>query len=187
MIATASSEIDRRVRLWRQHGMDRSSRTHQSGGSATETYPVIGYNFRMTDIQAAVGLVQLTRLEQIIASLRRLAACYVDRLGKESGLVLPREPDWARSNWQSFCIRLPSRADRDHATACLQREGIAARSGIMNAHREPCYADADSRFPLPRSEAAQDHCLILPLHSKMTEVDVDTVCSALTRDGRSQG
>ena len=103
MLTTASAEYDQKFRLWRQHGMSVSDRErHGSSSVIFENYLSVGYNYRMTDIQAAVGRVQLRRLDDIIAQRRDLAALYWQYLGDVPELSLPGEPSWARSNWQSF-------------------------------------------------------------------------------------
>ncbi len=107
MITTADAEWDASFRLWRQHGMSLDARArHESGQVAFESYGRRGFNFRLTDIQAAVGRVQLERLDEIVAERRRLAARYSERLAVLTGVEAPREADDVRSNWQSYCVRL---------------------------------------------------------------------------------
>src|SRR5262245_17667805 len=98
----------------------------------------------MTDIQAAVGREQLKRLPEIVEVRRRLADRYRQLLGHVAGLELPREPEWARSNWQSFCVRLPPQCDQRAVMQRMLDEGVATRRGIMCSHREPAY-DGRSR------------------------------------------
>jgi len=159
-----------------------------------ESYPVLGYNYRMTDIQAAVGREQLKRLPDIVAGRRTLAERYRTLLSDVRGLRLPVEPEWARSNWQSFCVRLDERLDQKSVMQRLLDHGIATRRGVMCAHREPAYppeswscrpAGRDCDCPpgscrrLANSERAQDHGLILPLFHQMSEADQDRVVEAL--------
>ena len=80
---------------------------HSSPQVVFESYPELGFNYRMTDIQAAVGREQLKRLPEAIARRREMAARYRPALADIPGLVLPAEPEWARTNWQSYCVRLP--------------------------------------------------------------------------------
>jgi perosamine synthetase len=94
-------------------------------------------------------------------------------------LQLPHEPSWARSNWQSYCIRLPESCNQRGVMQAMLDAGIATRRGIMCAHREPAYEDARVSGSLTESEAAQDHCLILPLFSQMTLADQQRVASEL--------
>jgi dTDP-4-amino-4,6-dideoxygalactose transaminase len=152
---------------------------HGSPEVIFEEYPVFGYNYRMTDIQAAIGRKQLERVSQLVSHRRALAACYDELLGNIEGLLLPLEPEWARSNWQSYCVRLPDRVDQKTVMQELLDQGISTRRGIMCSHREPPYSDAKPRHDLRQSELAQDHAILLPLYAQMTEEEQVTVANAL--------
>lgn len=121
MIATSNADFDRQFRLWRQHGMSVPDTVRHSAHEVIfESYSMLGYNYRMTDIQAAIGREQLKRLPEIVARRRFLARRYGKILLSIPGLGLPAEPEWARSNWQSYCVRLPrglrpATGDADHA------------------------------------------------------------------------
>jgi dTDP-4-amino-4,6-dideoxygalactose transaminase len=128
-----------------------------------ESYQQLGYNYRMTDIQAAVGREQLQRLPRIVAERRALASAYDDLLRDAPGFRTPVQPEWARSNWQSYAVTLPAQADQRQVMQMLLDAGISTRRGIMCSHREPAFADAPLRFALPHSEAAQDRTVLLPL------------------------
>jgi dTDP-4-amino-4,6-dideoxygalactose transaminase len=143
-----------------------------------EEHNIIGFNYRMTDIQAAVGRAQLTRMPDIIAARRKIAARYNELLQNNLGLETPKEPEGARSNWQSYCVRLPSHCDQRTVMQAMLNAGVATRRGIMCAHREAPYRDA-LHAPLPNSEAAQDQCIILPLYPQMTDDEQRSVASAL--------
>src|SRR5207244_11483854 len=107
MLTTANAELDRAFRLLRQHGMSVPDAVrHASDQVIFESYPVVGYNYRMTDIQAAIGREQLKRLTAIVARRRELAARYQDALQSIDGVIVPREPRWARTNWQRYAIRV---------------------------------------------------------------------------------
>ncbi|MDO8607349.1 MAG: DegT/DnrJ/EryC1/StrS family aminotransferase [Phaeospirillum sp.] len=182
MITTGDAGFDAKFRLWRQHGMSVPDAVRH--GSATvifESYDELGYNYRMTDIQAAVGRCQLTRLTGLVEERRRLVAHYGTLLGAITGLGLPVEPAYARSNWQSFCIRLPDRADQLAVMQAMLDQGVATRRGIMCSHREPACADLPLRFALPESEAAQDRCILLPLYPGMTGDEQAIVAEGLEK------
>jgi dTDP-4-amino-4,6-dideoxygalactose transaminase len=142
---------------------------------------VLGYNYRMTDIQAAVGREQLKRLPDIVAGRRALAKRYSELLANNIGLESPTEPECARSNWQSYCVRLPSHCDQRTVMQAMLDAGIATRRGIMCSHREAVYSNQPLRHPLPHSEAAQDHCIILPLYPQMTVVEQEQVATVLKK------
>ena len=151
---------------------------HSAREVVFEEHAVLGYNYRMTDIQAAVGREQLKRLPDIVASRRRLAARYKELLADIPGLGLPFEPAWARSNWQSFSIRLPERCEQRAVMQFMLDRGVATRRGIMNAHREVPYRRA-APYHLPESERAQDRNIVIPLYAQLTTDDQDYICAAL--------
>jgi perosamine synthetase len=180
MLTTANAEWDGSFRLLRQHAMSVPDTVrHGSHKVIFESYPTLGFNYRMTDIQAAVGREQLQRLSDIVGSRRLLAQRYDRLLAGIPGLRLPREPPWARSNWQSYCVRLPDECNQQRVMQSMLDAGIATRRGIMCSHREPPYAHALVSGSLGNSEAAQDHGLILPLYPQMTPSDQDSVCAEL--------
>jgi dTDP-4-amino-4,6-dideoxygalactose transaminase len=180
MIATANGEWDARCRLLRQHAMSVPDTVrHGSNEVIFESYAALGFNYRMTDIQAAIGREQLKRLQDIVTRRRVLAERYAELLADIPGLGLPREPSWARSNWQSYCVRLPEACNQQHVMQAMLDAGIATRRGIMCTHREPAYVDARAGGSLTESEAAQDHGLILPLFPQMALSDQHRVASEL--------
>ena len=179
MLTTDDPKLDARFRLLRQHGMSVPDTVrHASPQVIFESHPEVGYNYRMTDIQAAVGREQLKRMPDIIAARRRLAARYTKLLQDNLGIVTPHEPDWARSNFQSYSVKLPDRVDQRAVMQAMLDAKIATRRGIMCAHREACYAGS-AHASLKHSEAAQDHCIILPLYPQMTDAEQDTVVKEL--------
>lgn len=180
MLTTADPALDQRFRLLRQHAMSVPDTVrHGSPQVIFEAYPEVGFNYRMTDIQAAVGREQLKRLPEIVRARRALAERYHQLLIAIPGLTLPREPSWARTNWQSYCVRLPQGVEQRPVMQQLLEAGVASRRGIMCSHREPAYASLPRRFALPHSEAAQEHCLLLPLYPQMTPDDQQRVATAL--------
>jgi len=183
MLTTADPDLDRKFRLLRQHGMSVSDTVrHSSSTVIQEEYPVLGYNYRMTDIQAAIGREQLTRLSGIVSRRRALAERYRERLANVAGVTIPTEPEWARTNWQSYAVRV----DAGHRRQIMQRmldAGISTRRGAMNAHREAAYPAGTWRAAssLRESEAAQDAAVVLPLFHQLTEADQDRVVEELAR------
>jgi len=173
MITTNDAALDRRFRLLRQHGMSLPDTTrHLSRSVLFETYPTVGFNYRMTDIQAAIGRVQLERLPAMLLRRRALADAYRLALGEIPGLEAPDPPGYARSNFQSYAVRVTRDfpLSRDDLMQALLDQGISTRRGIMNAHQEPAYA-GQWHGPLPHSEAARDGVILLPLYDTMTRDD----------------
>jgi perosamine synthetase len=180
MLTTSNPEFDRKFRLLRQHGMSVPDTVrHGSTQVIFEDYLVVGFNYRMTDVQAAVGRKQLERLPELVARRRALASRYAELLGNIEGLILPAEPEWARSNWQSYCVRLPGRVDQKEVMQKLLDQGIATRRGIMCSHREAPYSNGTRRDDLRQSELAQDHSILLPIYAQMIEDDQVRVASAV--------
>ncbi len=182
MLTTANRDLDRSFRLLRQHGMSVPDAVrHSSDRVIFESYPVVGYNYRMTDIQAAIGREQLKRLPAIVARRRELAARYEERLQSIDGIVVPREPRWARTNWQSYAVRVGAWIDQQTLMQRLLDAGISTRRGAMNVHREASYPQGSWRAGsgLGQSDDALDTAIVLPLYHQLTEEDQDRVIVTL--------
>lgn len=195
MLTTANPEWDKQFRLWRQHGMSVPDTVrHGAKQVIVESYPMLGYNYRMTDIQAAVGREQLKRLPEIVARRRELAARYHQMLADIPGLKLPTEPEWAKSNWQSYCVRLPEGCDQRQVMQAMLDAGVSTRRGIMCSHGEPAYQQeawscgvdrqqckcaAGKCDRLRESEQAQEQAILLPLFHQMTAEEQDYVVGQL--------
>ena len=182
MITTANAELDSRFRLLRHHGMSVPDTVrHSASDVVVERYPVLGYNYRLTDIQAAIGREQLKRLPTMVQRRRALASRYHERLTGMTGVMLPEEPSWARSNWQSYSIRLAPDRDRNAVMRRMLTAGVATRPGVMNAHREAAYPAGSWRAAgdLRNSDLARDSSVMLPLYPQMTDDDQDNVVRAL--------
>jgi dTDP-4-amino-4,6-dideoxygalactose transaminase len=183
MLLTDDAQLAGRLRRLREHGMAVSA--HERHASATvvvECYEELGFNHRMSDLQAAVGLVQLGRLDAVVAERRSLAARYRDELADVPGLSLPADPPYGTTNYQSFVVRLDDDlpVDRDVVMQELLDQGIASRRGIMAAHLEPACRDLPAP-PLPVTERLTRRTLILPLFHGMEPVQVERVAAALAR------
>jgi dTDP-4-amino-4,6-dideoxygalactose transaminase len=180
MLTTRNADWDAQYRLLRQHAMSVPDTVrHGSDRVIFESYPTVGFNYRMTDIQAAVGREQLKRLPDIVRRRRELASRYTDLLADIPGLGLPAEPQWARSNWQSYCVRLPQHAEQRGVMQAMLDAGISTRRAIMCSHREAAYADLPPRHQLTRSERAQDRCILLPLFATLNRTELASVAQAL--------
>jgi len=195
MITTRYEEWDQQFRLWRQQGMSvPDTARHASQKVIFESYVELGYNARLTDIQAAVGIEQLRRLPALITRRREQVQNYRGLLSDIPGLICPEEPEWAFSNWQSFCVRLPDHCDQERIMQAMLDNNVATRRGIMCIHREPAYeieswtcgqgleacgCPAGFCERLWESERAQEKCVILPLYHAMTDRDQETVARRL--------
>jgi perosamine synthetase len=190
MVVTDDALRAERLRRLREHGMSMgAAERHARGGAAIEQYLEVGFNYRMTDLQAAVGRVQLGRLDAVVARRRELAARYHDALADlaDDGLVhLPGDPPHGLTNHQSYWVLLGDEAGtgRDDLLAALAAQGIGARRGIMAAHLEPACAGL-AHGPLPVTERLSRDSLILPLFHELTPDDQDRVVRAVRAEVRS--
>ncbi len=180
MLTTANPEYDRKFRLWRQHGMSVPDTVRHSASQViVESYPEIGYNYRLTDLQAAVGREQLKRLPAFVAGRRAAVAGYTGLLSETPGIRLPHEPYWARSNWQSYCIGLPLDTDQREVMQQLLDDGVSTRRGVMCIHQQQAYAglpESFSRHPLHASEFVTAMSIMLPLFDGLeSELQVSIV------------
>ena len=181
MITTSRADYADRLRLLRQHGMSVSdTMRHSSRKVVTEEYVCVGYNYRMTDIQAAIGIEQMKRLPEVVANRRELAARYTKALRHHPWLRPPYIPDEATPNFQSYAVRLLPEApiSRDDLMQRLLEQGVATRRGIMLSHLEQACADLP-KATLPLSEEASRRSLLLPLYPQMTSDDQQRVITAL--------
>jgi perosamine synthetase len=180
MLAIADADLAVRARRLREHGMSVSAaERHAARGPVLERYLETGFNHRMTDIQAAVGLVQLAKLDEIVARRRLLGDRYRRLLGEIpalAGATMAGDPPGGTTNYQSFWLCLPDDfpIGRDDLLATLAAGGVSARRGIMAAHLEPAYADA-APVHLPVTVRLTRRSLILPLFHEMAEADQDHV------------
>lgn len=183
-LTLADAALAARLRTLRQHAMSvNDQQRHAVAGLLLPSYPEVGWNYRMTDVQAAIGRVQLGRLDAIVARRRELAARYGVALAGLEGVTLPVDPPWGTTNHQSYVIRVAGGATRrDAVLDALLRGGIGARPGIMAAHLEPAWS-ALPRCPLPATEAWAAESIALPLFHTMQDAEhalvVASVAAAL--------
>lgn len=164
MLTTNNQNYDKLFRLLRQHGMGISDRIRHSLKKVVfEEYLSTGYNYRLTDIQAAMGIEQMKRLPGIIKERRKIARIYREGLADIDWIEAPIEPDYCKTNWQSYAVKVKVNApfSRNKLMQYLLNNGISTRRGIMNAHQEKPYIRMN--FNLPNSELARDTIVLLPL------------------------
>lgn len=178
MITTINAEHAARLRLLRQHGMSVSDTArHGAKQVVIEEYVCRGYNYRMTDIQAAIGIEQMKKLDAIVGRRRELAGRYAMGLARHQWLRPPHIPAYAEPNFQSYAVTLTddSSIDRNELMQRLLDRGIATRRGIMLSHREAPYRNRACEAALAGSIAASERSLLLPLYPQMTHADVDRI------------
>lgn len=180
IITTDDDAAAARLRVIRSHGASTSDlERHRSGTTAIEEYRELGFNYRMSDIQGAVGVVQLAKLDRIVGERRALAARYNALLADEPRVGTPVEPAGRRHTYQSYCVRLRGGAPRAEIMAAMAAREVATRRGVMAIHLEPLYRGRYPDLSLPVTERAAAETLLLPLFAGMTEAEQDTVVAAL--------
>jgi perosamine synthetase len=176
MITTQDAEQAGRMRKLRQHAMDLSDlQRHGAKGVVFEGYPERGFNYRMTDMQAALGLCQLDALDDILAARTRLAERYNAAFAAVPFLLTPYEPEYAQRTWQSYCVRVAPGApvERTELMQLLLDEGIPTRRGVMAIHHERAYPGVTA--DLTHTDAAAAEVLMLPLFADLTDEQQDRV------------
>jgi dTDP-4-amino-4,6-dideoxygalactose transaminase len=181
MISTSNEEVYNKLKLYRQHGMSINDRVrHESKTVLFEDHLVVGFNYRLTDIQAAVGIEQLKRLPWIIEERQKLAKMYHELLSGIDWMELPKEQEGCFSNYQTYSVYLKPDApiNRDDLMQLFLENGISTRRGIMTSHRETAYKNRGT-WSLPISEDAADNSICLPLWVGMKEENVINIVTTL--------
>ena len=182
MVTTNNEAFAERMKLLRQHGMSvNAGARHGATKIIFEDHLEVAYNYRMTDIQAAVGIRQLEKLDWIVEERRKIAQRYLTALSDIACIRLPKEESGYFTNWQSFSIYLKPEAPltRNELMQALLDKGIASRRGVMTSHRETAYKEYCRDLSLPRTEDACDRSIIIPLYVPMKDEDIDTVIKGL--------
>jgi len=187
MVTTDDTAIAAHVRLLRSHGATVSDlERHKAQGQIYEEYRELGYNYRLTDIQAAIGVEQIKRLDDLLARRRAVAVRYNAAFSGTEPIQIPAQPDYAQHSYQSYVIRLRpgrnGRPTRDDVIRQLVEDGISSRRGISPIHLEPLYSSRGVSLPVTEAVAAES--LFLPLYASLAESDqsriIDRVLRAVT-------
>ena len=188
MVTTNDPELAERINQMRNHGATLSEEQRHRGPQPylLPEFDVLGYNYRMTDLQGAVGLVQFQKLDAFIDERARWAAWYREQLEGISWLRLPEAATGSRHGWQAFVTYVdPQRAPmpRNELMEKLQAEGIATRPGTHAVHMLAYYRKRYGLRPadFPAARDCNDHSMAIPLHNRMTEDDYRYVADAIRR------
>jgi dTDP-4-amino-4,6-dideoxygalactose transaminase len=182
MLTTAHADWAKRAKRLREHAMSVSAADrHSSVLPPPEEYGEVGYNYRMTDLQAAVGIVQLGRLPEIVRRRREIADAYRAALADVPGLRPVADPVHGTGNMQSFWVEVLDDypTDREGLLAALAEADISARRGIMAAHRQPPYQHLTPADGLPATDRVTDRTLILPVYHSMSDDEQSRVIDVL--------
>jgi len=187
MVLTDNTAVAEHVRRLRSHAASVSDlERHKAQGLVYEVYEELGYNYRMTDIQAAIGIEQFRRLDELLARRRAVAKRYTTAFCKVEQIQTPAEPPYAAHSFQSYAIRLRPgcRMGRDDMMRALIDAGVSCRRGIPPAHLEPLYASR-GRVSLPVTEAVAADSIFIPMYASLPEADqarvIETVIALATR------
>jgi dTDP-4-amino-4,6-dideoxygalactose transaminase len=180
MVVTDDDDVARQVRLLRSHGMTTLTWDRQRGHAAAYDVVASGFNYRLDEVRAAVGLVQLGRLPDANAARGKLVAAYREQLGRVEGLIVPFDGhDPAASSHHLAVVLLPEGAPRSDVQAAMRERGVQTSVHYPPIHRFSAYADLGARAVLPRTDEVADRILTLPLFAHMTDEQVDLVVEAL--------
>jgi perosamine synthetase len=174
MVVTNDTALAERVRLYRGQGMDSQRRYW---------FPVVGYNYRITNIEAAIGLAQLERYDDHAAKRATIAGWYSERLGAHGAHLfdLPVTQPWAEHAYWIYTLVLRDdiRHSRDDVMAAMTAAGIETRPVFYPMHVMPPYREPDGSYPV--AERIGKRGISLPTHGLLTEDDVDYICSTIVR------
>jgi dTDP-4-amino-4,6-dideoxygalactose transaminase len=189
MLVTDSDELAARSRMLLNHGASVSDLVKHQAGTVeallAEEFHEVGYNYRLTSLQGALGTVQLTRLDGILEQRRMRAEKYSASFAEMSHIIPPTVPDYATPCWQSYAIRVADSASvsRNEVAQQLLDAGVACRPAYMACHVQPVYRRLYPELHLPNTERALETVIILPLYPQMTDAEqeyvIDCVLSAL--------
>jgi perosamine synthetase len=180
MIVTNDGDFAERLRRLRHQGMSLSDfERHGLAPTTYESYPEIGYNFRITDIQAGMGLRQLDRLDDILSRRTDIAARYGETIGDHPWLRAPYVPQEMTPNWQSYMVQVAADAalSRDQVMTALHDKGVPTRRSVMASHLEAPYQGQGADLPHTEFEFRQN--FQLPMHPALTTAQQDTILRAL--------
>jgi perosamine synthetase len=172
ILTTNNDKIAESLKNLRNHGLVRKN--------GIDTYPFLGYNYRMSDISAALGLAQFKKINPILKRKRELATKYNKAFSETENIIPPHTPSYSEHTYQSYVVRVKGgRGNRDRIMNDLEKKGIACRAGIMAIHREPLYVKMFGKISLPETESANDEGIILPLYMQMTNDEQRFVITSL--------
>ena len=183
LLATNSARIARTVQTLRAHGASISVKDrHESKKVLFESYPLVGYNFRMSDIHAALGISQFSRIEKLMTKRLHLAIRYNKALARHPRINIPFVPTGYTHTYQSYMIRIKDGSKiRNHIMQTMLDAGIASRAGVMASHLEKPYKTMYPGLKLPETEKAASEAIILPLYPQMTKQEQDYVIDQLKK------
>lgn len=175
-LVTDDADFAQRARALHSFGITSALSRAAEDGLPVPVFTELGFNYKLSDIAAAIMRVQLRRLPDLLARRRAVAAGYRERLADVPGLRLPAEPADREHAWQSYVPLLDPSIDRGRVAGALRRHGIGANIGTYASHLQPVYQDA-AECPVSRHHF--EHGLAIPMHANLTDDQVDRVATTL--------
>jgi perosamine synthetase len=179
VVTTDDERIAARVRSETCFGMQSAFDRQSSDSLAIPTFPELGYNYKLSDILAAVANVQLCKLEEFTTRRRELAARYAELLSAVDGVAAPRIPADRLPTWQTYALTVDEGIDRNAVIVALREEGIGCNIGTYALHQQSVYGPGRGECPV--SKALFDRHLAIPMYTDLTEADQDRVVETLAK------
>ena len=186
MVTTNNDAYAEKMQILRNHGASVSEEIRHLGSKPylLPDFDVMGFNFRMTDLQGAMGIVQLSKLDKFIDEREIWAKYYEEQLADVDWLRTPHVPEGYKNGWQSYpCFVDESKAphSRNEIMEILQEKGVSTRPGTHAVHMLNFYAQKYNIKPAdyPGAQASNDYSMAIPLHNRMTKEDYDYVIEAI--------
>ena len=170
MVTTDDGNLAEKVRMLRDHGMSRKERY---------LHPVLGYNYRLTNLQAAVGFAQMEKIDQILGRKRDIAGLYEKNLGSIGEVVLPPDPDWGVPVCWMYAVQLGNEREPDvrEVVNRMQEKDVEVRPFFVPVHQQPIYKDTGGSYPI--SERLHKRGLCLPSSPNLSDEDIKRISGCL--------
>jgi dTDP-4-amino-4,6-dideoxygalactose transaminase len=175
-IVTDDPAIDAKVRKLHAFGIEGAHSRAGQGGLPVPEFTELGYNYKLSDIAAAIMRVQLRRLSALVDRRGKIAASYQQQQADLSGVALPTEPEDRQHAWQSYVLTLDHGLDRGEVATGLRERGIGCNIGTYASHLQPVYGPTN---PCPTSADIYQRHLAIPMHANLSDGDVDRVAATV--------
>ena len=165
-----------KVKLLRNHGMNKEPfKRRKTSNYFFDEHIESGFNYRLTDLQASIGIEQLKKIDKMVKERRKIATKYMERLSNIENISFFNETKNMIVNWQSFPINILSKESSKEIVIFLYKNGIYSKRGVMNSHEEPPYIKQS--WSLPNSEHILKNTFLLPMYSGLKDKEINFVYS----------
>jgi len=177
VITTNNPEYAEKLKILRSFGTA-TTPLDRLKGKLFDEYIEFGYNYRITDIQSAIGIEQMKKLPEILEKRKILANIYNEELSKIPNLKIPFVPPYTQHTYQTYVIRVPAE-QRNKILQEMNQRGISVKPGIETCHNQPCYYKKYGKIYLPKTEQANAETMLIPLYPQMTQEEQNYVITNL--------